>query len=101
MQKEDTTREELQESGIKMIRISGLYVNYQGERITPKRIWFDCDLSDYLDNPNRNGGYAFYHYDNALRPVLCAGGEQLRIENLRNVTAEYDGANITDFRIGG
>lgn len=100
MQKADTTRAELQELGIKQLRISGLYVNYQGERITPTRIWFDCDLSGYFDNPKRNGGYAFYHYDNALRPVMHNDREQLRIENLRNVSADYDGANLTNFRIG-
>lgn len=100
MQKLDTTRAELQKLGIKQIRLSGLYVNYQGERITPTRIWFDCDLSGYFENPKRNGGYAFYHYDNALRPVICPNGNQLRIETLRNVSANYDGAELTNFRIG-
>lgn len=90
----DTTREEAQQ--IKPRKIDGLYFMYNGQKETPGKVWFGCDLREFHDDPNEIG-LAYCHFDNALRAVYLPDGQQLQDPKLRNVAAYYKNGILYDF----
>lgn len=83
---------------LKPIRIIGLYFMYNGEKIMPYRVWFGCGSWKDGEWHSELNGFAYCHYDNALRPVFTQGGQHYRIDYLSNVAASYDNIELSDWR---
>ena len=94
----DTPREVIAQ--LKPLRISGLYFMYNGEKVMPNRVWFGC--GKWINNEwhSEHNGYAWCHYDNALRAVYTKGGQHFRLDYLSNVQAQYDNVKLTDWKRG-
>lgn len=93
----DTSLEDIR--NMKPYKERGLWAEYCGERITPSVIYFGSDLRFLIENSKGNG-YAYYPYGNALRPVYLSDGTHFRNPELANVSCDYDGVNLTNFRHG-
>lgn len=90
----DTPREVIAELHDK--HIDGLYYVKDGERHTPRNIYFGIDMAGCEEGGERNG-YAWTHLVGGLYPVFLPSGERLRDENLCNVSAYYRDGVISDF----
>lgn len=88
----DTTRAEIETQ--QSIKVEGLYAfDDVVNKITPWCIYFGID---FWQN-GCEGGYAYFHYLNALRPVYLPDGTHYRVPHLRNVCAKYKNGVLTDF----
>ena len=74
--------------------VGDLYVNYNGHQMTPYNVYFAEGYN------NCAAGAAYFHYDNALHPVLlCRNGEQLIMPEWAGLTADFKGGILRDFRV--
>jgi hypothetical protein len=74
----------------------GLYVEINGEKITPKYLWFGIDTRLFRED-GIACGHCYYHYNNALHPVYLPDGTRYREPQLSNVSADYKDGIVCDF----
>ena len=81
------------------MKIEGLYAyDRQGNKVTPYRIYFGINMRELTGNPNETtNGTAYFHYDNALRPVFKADCSRLVLSHLSNVCCSYDNGILHDW----
>ncbi len=91
----DLTSEEI--AKLKPIKASGLWFDYNGEKRTPRGLYFSSDLREWWDNPEEYGGRLYTHFDNALRPVFGQDGQQFERKDIVCVGATYENGIITNF----
>lgn len=94
----DTSREEI--AKISPFTVEGLYVVLDnGERMTPYSLYFGCDARFWRDDPEhaQPNGYCYFHYLNALRPVMLPNGKRFIRREWANVSCRYANGLLYDF----
>lgn len=95
---EDTSREEI--ARISPFMVEGLYVELDnGERMTPYNLYFGCDARFWRDDPEhaQPNGYCYFHYLNALHPVMLPNGKRFIKREWANVSCRYANGLLYDF----
>lgn len=74
-------------------RLEGLWFDYNGEKLTPRNLYFGCDTRLFRSD-GQVCGKCFTHYDNALRPVCLPNGKRFIWYPLANINAYYENGII-------
>ena len=75
----------------------GLYVEIDGEKITPTRLYFGCDTRLFRPDGGSPCGGCYWFYGCALHPVFLPDGTHYREPKLANVCASYKNGIVCDF----
>lgn len=74
--------------------VGDLYVNYHGHQMTPYNVYFSVGTEIC------KAGTAYFHYDNALHPVLmCRNGDQLIMPEWAGLTADFKDGILRNFHV--
>lgn len=78
-------------------RLDGLYIiDDNGNKITPRDLWFGIDTRLFRPDDGEACGYCYYHYNAALYPVYL-DGKRYRRPEWCNVSADYKDGVICNF----